>query len=62
MAMFEAHYNDGLPFGMALRPDYDADELAFCRRPSGAGTLRPSYQQMGKSLSLNMQVDYHVGT
>jgi len=60
MAMFEAHYNDGKPFGMALRPSYDADELAYCWRPDGGGELRPQYQMKGVSFSMNMQVDYYV--
>lgn len=60
MAEFEAHYNEGLPFGFALRPSYDADELAYCWRPQGGQELRPQYQQMGKAMSMNMQVSYYV--
>lgn len=60
MAEFEAHYNDGLPFGFALRPSYDADELAYCWRPQGGQELRPQYQQMGKAMTMNMQVSYYV--
>jgi hypothetical protein len=62
MAAFEAHYNEGKPFAMALRPDYNAKELAYCWRPDGGSELRPQYQQNGRSASMNMQVDYYVGS
>ena len=62
MAMFEDHYNSGLPFGFALRPDYDADELAYCWRPDNGGELRPQYQQNGQAFTMNMQVEYYVAT
>lgn len=60
MSGFEAHYNEGKPFAMALRPDYASDELAYCWRPDSAGELRPHYQVKGVSFSMNMQVDYYV--
>lgn len=60
MAMFEAHYNDGKPFGMALRPNHDDEELAYCWRPDNASELRPTYQQNGQAFSMNIQVDYYV--
>lgn len=60
MADFENHYNEGKPFAMALRPNYDDEELAYCWRPDSANELRPSYQQNGQAFSMNMQVDYYV--
>lgn len=62
MAMFETHYNEGKPFAMALRPNYDDEELAYCWRPDGASELRPSYQVNGRAMTVDMQVDYYVGT
>ena len=60
MDPFEAHYNDGKAFGMALRPGYDANEVAYCWRPDGGSELRPSYQQNGRAMSMNMRVSYYV--
>lgn len=60
MADFENHYNEGKPFAMAMRPDYDEDELAYCWRPDSAGELRPSYQVNGASMNMNLRVDYYV--
>lgn len=60
MAMFEAHYNDGLPFGMSIRPDYDLNEVAYCWRPEGVSELSPRYTEMGKAFNMTMDVKYYV--
>lgn len=62
MAVFEGHYNAAKPFGMALRPDYDDQEVAYCWRPDNGSELRPQSQANGRAMSMNMQVDYYVGS
>lgn len=62
MAMFEDHYDAAKPFGMALRPDYDDQEVAYCWRPDNGSELRPQSQANGRAMSMNMQVDYYVGS
>lgn len=62
MADFEAHYDEGKPFAMALGPKFDPSEVAYCWRPDRAPELRPQYLNLGRALSMGMQVDYYVGT
>lgn len=54
MAMFEAHYNDALPFVYATSPENYPDDMGYCQRPSGSGTLGPSYFEGGLYEEFNM--------
>ena len=62
MSDFETHYNEGKPFAMALNPERNEDELAYCWRPDGASELRPTYLPGTRAMDMNMQVEYYVGS
>lgn len=62
MAMFEAHYNEGKPFGFAGNPTYNNQDVAYCWRGEGGSELAPSYIEGGIAAQMTMRVSYYVGT
>lgn len=62
MRMFEEHYNIGLPFGMALNPQYDTEEVAYCWRPDNANEARPTFMEGGVGVDMNLEVDFYAET
>jgi hypothetical protein len=62
MRPFEEHYNVGLPFGMALNPQYDRREVAYCWRPDNANEARPTFMEGGVGVDMNLEVDFYAET
>lgn len=59
-AEFEAHYNSGRTFMFASCPLDYPDDYGYCWRSSGDGELKPSYQEGGELMALEMGVSVYV--
>lgn len=60
MAVFEAHYNSGRTFFYAGSPLSYPEDYGYCWRPEGADELRPSYQEGGTLMQVDMAVSVYV--
>lgn len=60
MAEFERHYNSGRTFLFASCPTDYPDDYGYCWRSSSNGELRPSYEEGGELMALEMGVSVYV--
>ena len=60
MAMFEDHYNDGRTFFYAGSPSEYPDDYGYCYRGSGNNEMRPSYQEGGVLMNVQLDVQVYV--
>lgn len=60
MKEFETHYNVGKPFAWAASPSRFPDDMGFCKRPSGAGELRPMYYEGGMYEEFTMDLGVYI--
>jgi hypothetical protein len=60
MLMFESHYNSGRTFFYAGSPLNYPEDYGYCWRPEGGSELRPSYEEGGDLMQLDMDVSVYV--
>lgn len=57
---FESHYNDGRPFFYAGSLSKYPNDIGFCKRPSGASEIRPSYEENGLMMPVAFDVEVYI--